>query len=132
VTVAPHNPGMSMSFAGPQVPVNRALVGVLSIACCSIAGVMALADSEGPSLWQGAFLRVGVVLAAFWLALPSRTREAAWVRIPLWNIVGVLLVILVATRIPLKLLIPGLVVFGIALMLLRPRRRNRPAQRLFD
>lgn len=124
-----------MSLATQSVPVNRALVGILAIACCGIAGVMALGGVGGASaLWQGAFFRVGVVLAAFWLALPSRAREAAWARVPIWQVLGVLLVIVVVarTRVPLKVLIPAVLLFGVALMLLRPRRKSRPAQRLFD
>jgi len=126
---------MSTSVTTPQVPVNRSLVGVLALACVAVAGGFYLTGVEGPSaLWQGAFFRVGVVLAAFWLALPSRTREAAWARVPIWSVVGVLLAIVVVarTRVPLKLLLPGALVFAIALMVLRPPRKQRPAQRLFD
>ena len=123
---------MSISSVGPQIPINRTLVGILALLCGAIGGLIALTGVDPSTMWQGAFLRVGVVLAAFWLALPSRKREAAWARIPLWNFVGVLLVIVAATRVPMRVLLPGLVVFGIALMLLRPRRRTRPTQRLFD
>jgi hypothetical protein len=126
---------MNSPLSSPQVPVNRQLVGVLALVCVGIAGVFLVTGAEGPSeLWQGAFFRVGIVLAAFWLALPSRTREAAWARISLWNLVGVLAVILLVARarVPLKLLVPGALVFALALTLLRPRRKSRPAHRLFD
>jgi hypothetical protein len=124
-----------MSLATQSVPINRPLVGILALVCCGVAGLLMWADPDGSSeLWQGAFSRVGVVLAAFWLALPSRTREAAWARVPIWQVAGVMLAIVVVarTRVPLKALLPGLALFGLALMMLRPRRKSRPAQRLFD
>jgi hypothetical protein len=126
---------MASSLVNQPVPVNRALVGWLAIGCGVMALVMAVTGIEGSAaLWQGAFSRVGVVLAAFWLALPSRTRDAAWARIPLWNVAGLVLVLLAVARlkVPLKVLLPMAVVFGIGFLLLRPRVKARPTNRLFE
>jgi hypothetical protein len=73
---------------------------------------------------------VGVVMAAFWLAMPSRTREAAWARVNLWSLLGVLLaiVLIARTRVPLKFLIPGLILLSVTIMILRPRPKHRPRQ----
>lgn len=62
-------------------------MGVLSIICL-VAGVALYfyPDSEG---LQGALLRVGMLLAAFWLAMPTKTRPAAWkVLSSNWALVG--------------------------------------------
>lgn len=126
---------MSLPQASSQVPVNRTLVGILAVLCLVSGAVLMLSGSTGPiALWQGALFRVGVVLAAFWLALPSRTREAAWARVPIWQVVGVLLVILAVARSPAaaKVLIPAAFALAGILLALRPRRKVRPSQRLFQ
>jgi len=117
----------------PQIPVNRTLVGIMATVCCGIAGVMAVYKVEGSvALWQGAFLRVGIVLAAFWLALPTRTREAAWARVSIWTVAGVLLAVVALVRMPNRFLLPVAGLVGVALMVLRPWRKARPRQKLFD
>lgn len=126
---------MSVSRASPSVPVNRTLVGVLSLTCLATSVLMSWSGSNGSAaMWQGAFFRVGTVLAAFWLALPSRTREAAWARVPVWQVVGGLLVVLAVARSPTaaKVLIPLALALAGSLLLLRPRRKFRPPRQLFD
>jgi hypothetical protein len=116
-------------MSAPQVPVNRSLVGLIALGCAGIGGLWWLLEGgDGPRLWPAAFLRVSVVMAAVWLAMPSRHREAAWARVNLWNLLGVLLAIIVVarTRLPLKFLIPGLILLAAAIMILRPRPKTRP------
>ena len=118
-------------MATTDVPVNRTLVGVLSLVCAALGGLTwALGDPTGANLWPGAFLRVAVVLGAFWLALPTRYREAAWARVPIWNVVGVVLVgvVICRTRVPFKLLIPAGIALAIGLLILRPRQKRRPSR----
>lgn len=55
---------------------KRYWVGVISILCLVSGGSLYLTGSnEGLA---AALLRVGILLVAFWLAMPSRTRPAAW------------------------------------------------------
>ena len=63
-----------------KIPVNRNLVGILAIACLVSALVIFLKypGNESWQLWQAGFTRVGLVMCAFWLALPSRYQQAAW------------------------------------------------------
>lgn len=59
-----------------QLRQKRIYVGLISVACISGAVVLAaFPEHEG---LQGALMRVGILLAAFWLALPSKHRPAAW------------------------------------------------------
>lgn len=113
----------------PQVPVNRNLVGLIALGCGVIGGGWWLLEGgrSAPAM-PAAFLRVGVVMAAFWLALPSRHREAAWARVNLWNLLGGLLAIVLIARskFPLKFLIPGLILLTVAILILRPRPKHRP------
>jgi hypothetical protein len=118
-------------MAATDVPVNRQLVGILA-GVCGLLGVItwSFSDPDGANLWPGAFVRVGTVLGALWLALPTRHREAAWARVPIWKVLGVLLaIILIArTRIPLKLLIPAGLAFALVIVVLRPRGKVRPGR----
>jgi uncharacterized protein (DUF983 family) len=84
--------------------------------------------SGNVGVWPGSFLRVGLILGAFWLALPTRTREAAWARISLWHLIGVLVALLVVVRIkaPLRVLLPGVLALAAAIYVLRPRPKTRP------
>jgi hypothetical protein len=112
----------------PRVPVNRRLVGLLALLCLALAGVLAVVNVEGDQdLWQGAFFRVSVVLASFWLALPSRTREAAWANVPLWQVAAAVLglVLVVRSRLPLQVLVPGAIILSMMLLVWRPRRVRR-------
>jgi hypothetical protein len=116
-------------MSAPQVPLNRSMVGWIALGCGVIGGVWWIIEGpSGPRLWPAAFLRVGVVMAAFWLAMPSRTREAAWARVNLWSLLGGLLAIIMVarTKFPLKFLIPGLILLSVAILILRPRPKRRP------
>lgn len=86
---------------------------------------------DASQLWAGAFMRVGVVLAAFWLALPTRSREAAWARVPIWKVVATLvgLLVIVRSRIPFQILIPVGVVVGVLWIILRPKPARHPPSR---
>lgn len=82
------------------------------------------------SLWQGACVRVGVVMAALWLALPSIQHENRYARAMGMGLVGVILLGVFLKRVPLRFLIPGaLAVMGLGLIL-RPRPKHRPRNRL--
>lgn len=98
---------------------KRIYVGLLSIGCLT-AGAALWASSEYEML-QSTLLRVGLLLGAFWLALPSKNRSAAWARASPWS-VGI--VILIAVLLPrLKYMLPLLIVGIVVAVLVRPRRK---------
>ncbi|RMG37355.1 MAG: hypothetical protein D6725_08985 [Planctomycetota bacterium] len=112
-----------------NVTVNRTLVGVLALACLGGAAALAFSGHGGQSvrLWQAGLIRVGLVLAALWIALPTKDRPAAWANISKRTLVVALIGLLALLRLPLRIVLP--IVFGAALCgwLLRPRPRRRHA-----
>ncbi len=59
-----------------QLRKKRIHVGLLALAC--LAGAVVLAKYPEREGLQGALVRVGILLAAFWLVLPTKERPAAW------------------------------------------------------
>lgn len=119
----PHNAGMKSR----TIPVNRPLVGILALVCLAAALALTIFSRE-EELWRSAFMRVGLLLGAFWLALPTRQRPSAWANVsPTTLIVSLLALVMIARmRIPLKLVVPVLVVLVLAILILRPRKRDWP------
>ena len=87
-----------------KTTVSRPLVGFLTIALFGIA----LALSIWPGVFSGpmgatvggACARVGVVLAALWLALPTRNRPAAWANVRIGYAAPLVLAGLALLRVP--------------------------------
>lgn len=102
--------------------INRALVGVISMVLLAAAAILSLMDTQ--ELWAGACLKVGLVMGAFWLALPSFTRNPELGRVSLATLLGALAVALIIgrTRVPLKIVLPTLAAFVFAVRILGPRR----------
>jgi len=112
-----------------DVPINRTLVGCLSLGCLAAALAIALfSRSSSNDMWQGAFLKVGVVLGALWVALPNWSADRPFATASLWHVMGVLLglVMLIRLRIPLQLLVPLALVTAFAIRVLRPKPKTRP------
>lgn len=78
---------------------------------------------EAWEMWYAGFLRVGLLMGAFWQALPARGRDAAWAEVSPVALIGGLIVLFVAVRRP-KVFIPLLVVVGAILFVLRLLRRG--------
>jgi hypothetical protein len=113
-------------MAAQKVTVNRTLAGVLAIALLIGGGLIWVFDSwENPLC--GAMVRVGLLTGAFWLALPTKDREAAWAHVSPWvaGSVGVALVLVVWR--PRVFLLPAVILGGLVL-LLRPRGKKRPTR----
>jgi len=105
-----------------SVALNRTLAGLLSIGC-GVAG-LALCVLRGIDDPLGAgFIRMGVVLAALWCAMPTQTREAAWARVSPWVLIGVLLAAVLLIR-HLRVLLPIALVVAIVGYVLRPRKKQ--------
>lgn len=98
---------------------KRVLVGLIAVVCLSVSVVLLFfPGNEG---LQGACVRVGLLLGAFWLALPTRTRPAAWKGLASnWIL---LTAIVTAVFIPrAKAMFPVLAVFIAIALFARPRR----------
>jgi hypothetical protein len=102
--------------------VNRTLVGWLALVCVAGGAAVLILDSyENP--WAASLIRVGVVLAVLWMALPTSTRPAAWSGFSPWLTVAVVVAALFAVRKPM-IFFPLLAVIAIAALILRPRRKR--------
>ena len=91
---------------------NRLLVGLLSIASV-FAGLTVAIVSGTDNIWCGSFLRSGLLLAALWLAMPTRGRAAAWEKVSPWTIVASAAVMFIVLRNPRVFLPLAIAVGGI-------------------
>ncbi|MBI1314155.1 hypothetical protein GC176_22905 [bacterium] len=111
------------------VPVNRTLVGLISLVCLLTSGVLYLAygSNEDWEMWRGGFMRVGLLMGAFWQALPTKSRDAAWAQVSPLALIGGLVALFIAVRRP-KVFIPLFVIVGAILFVLRLLRRGDPGR----
>ncbi|MCH2212142.1 MAG: hypothetical protein MK110_12630 [Fuerstiella sp.] len=99
---------------------KRAVVALLAVVCI-VTGVILLTNSDSDGL-ASAFLRVGLLLGAFWLVLPAKDRPAAWARVSPWSVGCVVGLALILPR--ARFFIPVLVA-GVAIgWLVRPRNKK--------
>ena len=98
---------------------HRPTVGILAIVLLVAGGVMFFGGyDEGPAEQiQGAFLRIGVLLATLWLAHPELSRMRPWMAI---LVVGALVGVVFVRR----LLVPVLIL-ALLVALLRPRASRK-------
>ena len=111
------------------VTVNRSWVGAIGLGLLVIAGLLWASGLEGSNdMWRGACLKVGIVMAALWLALPSITRNPELGRASLGVVVGTVAVALLVgrTKIPLSVLVPAVLGFAFVMRILRPAPPTRP------
>lgn len=106
-----------------RTPVNRSLVGALAAACCGVGAVLWYAWPDQDALAAGC-LRAGLLLGAVWLALPTKTRPAAWANISPLVLAPVVLGLLLVRQ--MRVFIPLLIVVIAASLVLRPRTKSRP------
>ena len=100
---------------------KRALVGVLAIGC--IIAAVTLLTTGVSDAFASALLRVGLLLGAFWLVLPTRDRPAAWARVSPWSLGVVVVMALLLPRI--KFFLPVLIGGVLLGWLVRPRHGRR-------
>lgn len=111
-----------------KITLNRPLVGIIALVClCAFVGLWFAGDetSENPKLWAAAFGRVGLLMGALWLALPTRDRPAAWAEVSSNTFLGLVLAVIGIAWRP-KVAIPVVVVLGILALVLKPRDKYRP------
>lgn len=117
-------------MSGEKITINRTMVGVIALVCVGTSVVLQIHGSEDKQalMATGAFMRVGLVMAALWLALPTKNRPAAWANMSpwvLWGILGLVVMIAARPRIALYAL-PWIIVLTIIGRMLRPRPKHRP------
>jgi glucan phosphoethanolaminetransferase (alkaline phosphatase superfamily) len=102
---------------------NRLLVGVITLICfAAAAGMWSLGYSKQQTLAFAGFIRVGIFMAAFWFALPSKSRFAAWKGLSPWVIVCIAVAVFAIPR--LKFSIPiviGMLVLG---AFIKPKKKR--------
>jgi hypothetical protein len=110
-----------------SITINQNLVGTIAITMLGGAGVLwFFAGSQ--NMWTGACLKVGLVMAALWMALPSISRHGSWGQTSWGAVAGTMAVALVLAgkKVDLRLILPMLVGVAIAVMILRPGSKHRP------
>lgn len=119
-------------MSSQKIAINRPLVGILALICLGIAATLLILypGSDEWNYWQGAFVRVGALMSAFWIALPSRNRDAAWANVSVGTLIGVILAIFGIAYRP-RYAIPVIVVVVAIGFLLRPRRKGSSRNSIF-
>jgi hypothetical protein len=117
-----------------KTTVSRPLVGFLTVALFTVAIFLSLFPGtlSGPAgtAVGGAAARVGIVMAALWLALPSRGRPAAWANLNVTSAVPLVLAALAVLRVPFRIMMPLSVLVLVAGLVLRPKPLQRPERRV--
>ncbi len=97
----------------------RAKVGTIALLLIALALVAAIwPESIVNATWAGAFIRMGLVMAAVWLALPQLHN------VPPWLIIAAGCIFVVLARWPRYFLLAAAI--GVLLLLIRPRSSVRP------
>ncbi len=96
-------------------------MGIIALLCfATSAGAAFMGELQ--TAWASAMLRISLVLGALWLALPTRSRPAAWAGFSVWWLAGLIVFAVLLPRI--KYILPILLVGVFIGWLLRPRRRR--------
>ena len=118
-----------------KYPVNRTSVGLVTLICLAAALAIWWFDHQDNNrddtqwkMLRAAFVKVGCVMAAFWLALPTRFHKAAWANVSPTTFAGILLALFAAAFRP-RIVIPILIVLAIVGFFLRHREKKRPKSR---
>ena len=121
---------------GAKIEINRPLVAAIGGICLLVGGIWwYVAFDDQMPIWPGVFIRIGMFMSALWMALPTKTRPAAWAKVSPWTFIGLFLVIMMFARNPrmaiawIRVVVPMLVVVGIITLILRPKPKNRPQHR---
>jgi hypothetical protein len=104
------------------IALSRNLVGVLAIVCFGSAAacVVFKLDTDN-QIWLAGFIRCGLLLSAFWYAMASKSRAAAWANVSPWTFAGLLLAVFVIPRRP-RVFVPLFIVIAIVGYFLRPKK----------
>jgi len=117
--------------ANPQasgtVTINRTLVGVIAVVLLAGAGLFWASLGSQHAL-TGACLKVGSVMAALWLALPTISRHGNWGQVSWGSVIAFMGLALALTgkRVSFQIAFPILLGVAITMLVLRPKSKTRP------
>ena len=119
-------------MASEKITINRTATGTIAFVCLGSSTALWFADLEHEQamLLRAALMRVGLVMAALWLALPTTTRPAAWANVSPWILLsGIGAVLAFAAKPKLAIpAIPYLVAIAVIARLMRPKKKARPSR----
>jgi len=112
---------------GSPLAVRKLIVGIVSLGClATAAGLFCFAADGMANPVTAVAMRLGVMLGALWLALPSQGESIGWGKaMPVILAVIVVLAFVRNWRF-LVYAIPAAIVVGIVLAFLRPRSKRGP------
>lgn len=110
-----------MTAADPSLIDRRRRVGWIALGCLLLAAV-GFATSGTDSAWPSAAMRVGVVLGALWLCLPTKSRPAAWSVMSRERLAVIIVTAMLINR--LKYALPLLAIAAVLGWVLRPKKRR--------
>jgi hypothetical protein len=120
-----------MNQKSEKVEITRLKVGIIAIICLTLALIVFLVSGK-TNLWMPGLLRVGVLCSAVCLALPGKNQKAAWANVSPTIAWGLLIGLIILTRVRLKFFII-LIPLGIAALILgtlfKPKEKQRPQNR---
>jgi hypothetical protein len=112
---------------GSPLAVRKLIVGIASLGClASAAGLFCFAADGAANPATAVTMRLGLMLAALWLALPSQGEGIGWRKaMPVILAVVVVLAFVRNWRF-LVYAIPAAIIVGVVLAFLRPRSKRGP------
>jgi hypothetical protein len=111
--------------------IRKLIVGIVGLVCLATAAGLFFFTADGlESPAMAVAMRLGIMLGALWLALPSQGESIAWQKtIPIIVTVIVVLAFFARSAKVLAYAIPIAIVVGIVLAFIRPRTNRRPPRR---
>ena len=101
---------------------RRQRVGWFALTCLAAAAI-GFAAQGYDNAWASIASRVGVVLGALWMCLPTKTRPAAWSAMTPGRLALVVAAVVLSYRVSLRYF-PFLVAAGLVGWLLRPKKKR--------
>lgn len=110
--------------------INRLMIGIAAAVCLSIAGYgfSQLAPREDWPQWLGALIRIGLMLAAVWLASAKWFGAKGSVEVSLKTLVAIIAV-LVALSLRPRIAVPAIGVIAGLWFIVRPRKPKHQIDR---
>ena len=101
---------------------RRQRVGWVAAGCLAAAAI-GFAAQGYDNAWASIASRIGIVLGALWMCLPTATRPAAWAAMTPGRLALVVAAIVLSYRVSIKYL-PFLIAAGFLGWLLRPKKKR--------
>ena len=103
-----------------KIPVSRGMVGIITVGCFVTSLVLLVLYPQEQMLYSG-FLRVGLLMGAFWLALPTKTKAAAWAGISPQTVGSIVLaMIALLLKVPIPIIAGVWVIWWVLHFIFKP------------